>query len=326
MRRLLIPLLIVVALGIAAFAYLQKRQVDGPLGGEPVSQTIADRRAVAVIFDNLSPDARPQSGLAAASLVFETLAEGGITRFMGVYLEHDAPKLGPVRSTRTYFNSWAAGLGVIFGHDGGNVDALEQLPTLSSVFDVDADRVHGPFYRTTDRAIPHNEYTSTTALRSYAGSHGGAVSGAPSAIPHKDDAPPGQRLGRFRLNIQFSYGAYNVQWQYDPATNQYARSLGGAPATDGATGRQLAAKNVIVMRTTETPASDPYTPRAISLATTGTGVATVYEDGQAIEGHWSKSSITGTLQWLDNAGHPIALNRGATWIEVVPTGNAVTTS
>jgi hypothetical protein len=326
MRRWLIPLLIAVALGAGAYTFVAGRQVDGPLTGESTSRSVADRRAIAVIFDNFSPDARPQSGLNAASMVFETLAEGGITRLMGIYLEHDAPKIGPVRSTRTYFNSWAAGLGVIFGHDGGNVDALQELPTLTTVFNEDAGRIVGPFYRTADRAIPHNEYTSTGALRSYAEAHGGAATGAPAGIPHKSDASPGQRPIHFQLNIQFSYGDYNVVWQYDSSTNEYARFMGGSPDLDASTGHQLQAKNVIVMRTTETSAFDPYTPNSIRLGTTGTGVATVYEDGTAIEGHWSKPSTDSPLQWLDNSNKRIALNRGATWVEVVPSGNSVTTS
>jgi hypothetical protein len=326
MRRWLIPILIAVALAIGVYTYVEGRQVDGALTGESTSHAVADRRAIAVILDNFSPDARPQSGLQAASLVFETLAEGGITRFMGIYLEHDAPKIGPVRSTRTYFNSCAAGLGVIFGHDGGNVDALQELPQLTTIYNEDADRITGPFYRTTDRAIPHNEYTSTGALRSYAEAHGGATTGAPDAIPHKSDAPVGQRLAHFQLNIQFSYGDYNVMWQYNPSTNEYARFMGGSPHVDASTGRQLQAKNVIVMRTTETPAVDPYTPNSIHLGTIGTGAATVYEDGKAIEGHWSKPSAGSSLQWLDSSNNPIALNRGSTWIEVVPNGNSVTTS
>ena len=325
-RRWLIPALVAAALGVGAYAYVQNRPVDGPLTGEATSRAIADRRPIAVVVDNYSPDARPQSGLGEASLVFETLAEGGITRFMGVYLEHDAPKIGPVRSTRTYFNSWAAGLGVILGHDGGNVDALHELPTLASVYNEDNDRLTGPFYRTTDRVAPHNEFTGTEMLRSYAATHGGTTTGAPAAIPHKADASPGQRPPHFQLQVQFSSTDYNVSWQYDPGADDYARAMGGSPHIDASTGSQLRAKNVIVMRVTETPASDPYTPNSINLGTTGTGIATVYEDGRAIAGHWSKPSADSPLQWLDATNAPIALNRGATWIEVVPSENSVTTS
>jgi len=66
----------------------------GPLSGLPTRPDLAKRRPVAVVIDNFDPDARPQAGLNRASVVFETVAEGGITRFMAVYLEKDAPIVG----------------------------------------------------------------------------------------------------------------------------------------------------------------------------------------------------------------------------------------
>lgn len=321
---LLIPLLLLAALAGGVYAYMQNRATVGPLTGQPVAQDIANRRPIAVMFDNFSPDARPQSGLDRASLVFETLAEGGITRFMGVYLEHDAPMVGPVRSTRLYFNSWAAMLGVIFGHDGGNVDALQQLKTLDTIYNIDADITPQPFHRISSRQIPHNEYTSTAALRSFAQLHGGSITGSRMSLPHKSDAPLSQRPASFTLNIQFSYGDYNVTWKYDRPTNTYLRFMGGVPHVEAATGKQLGANNVVVMFAKETPATDPFTPGAIHMQTEGSGKATVYEDGTAIAGTWQKSSVDAPLHWLDSSGNDIKLNPGVTWVEVVPTGNSVT--
>lgn len=325
-KRSLLPIFLLIVVGGAAYAYVVNHRVDGPLTGQPVQRDIAGRRPVAVMLDNYSPDARPQSGLDRASLVFETLTEGGITRFMAIYLEHEAPTVGPVRSTRLYFNFWAAGLKVIFGHDGGNVDALQQLPSLSGVFNIDADRDPVPFHRTTARAVPHNEYTGTPQLRSDVSLHGGSLQGAPSPLPHKDDAPPGKRPRSFALHIAFSSADYNVDWTYDPAANDYLRSMGGTPHLEATTGKQLTAKNVVVMYTQESSAFDPFTPGAIHLRTEGTGRAVVYRDGQAVEGTWNKQSVAGALQWVDSDGSPIKLNRGNTWVEVVPAGTPVSTS
>jgi Protein of unknown function (DUF3048) N-terminal domain/Protein of unknown function (DUF3048) C-terminal domain len=327
-KRFLIILVLVVAVAagsVYAFFSTRSTSASGPLTGENVQPGVANRRPIAVTIDNISPDARPQSGLDKASLVFETLAEGGITRFMAVYLEHDAAMIGPVRSTRFYFNSWAAALGVIFGHDGGNVDALQQLPSLATVYDEDAGRVAGPFWRIAARFAPHNEYTSTQRLRDYAQAHGGDVSGVRMSLPHKDDAPLSQRPAHFTLDIQFSYGDYNVTWNYDRQANDYQRLMGGSPHVEATTGKQLVAKNLIVMFADETPASDPFTPGAIHMRTEGTGKATVYEDGTATSATWSKDSVDAPLRWMDSNGNEIKLNRGATWVEVVPVGNAVTT-
>jgi hypothetical protein len=216
-------------------------------------------------------------------------------------------------------------LGVIFGHDGGNVDALQQLPSLTTIYDVDADRAHeGPFYRVSTRVAPHNEYTSTASLRAYAESHGANINGSRMSLPHKDDAPLSPRPQSFSLSVQFSYGDYNVRWIYNRNANDYLRFMGGSPHVEATTGKQLTAKNVVVMFTQETPAPDPFTPGAIHLATEGSGQATIYQDGKAISGTWNKSGVDGPLRWLDTHGNQIPLNKGNTWVEVVPTGNQVT--
>ena len=90
----------------------------GPLSGLPTLPARVLSRPVAVTIDNYWPGARPQRALGAASLLYETLAEGGITRFMAVYLERQPAAVGPVRSTRVYFNEWADGLNAILVHAG----------------------------------------------------------------------------------------------------------------------------------------------------------------------------------------------------------------
>ena len=48
-------------------------------------------------------EARPQSGLSSADVIFETVAEGGITRFLAIFYCQNASYVGPVRSARMYF-------------------------------------------------------------------------------------------------------------------------------------------------------------------------------------------------------------------------------
>ena len=62
---------------------------------------------LAVMVDNF-PSSRPQTGLGAADIVYEALAEGGITRFLAIYASRDPELVGPVRSARHYYVYWAA--------------------------------------------------------------------------------------------------------------------------------------------------------------------------------------------------------------------------
>jgi hypothetical protein len=261
--------------------------------------------------------------LQQASLVFETVVEGGITRFMAVYIGQNPPTIGPLRSTRLYFNSWAAGLGAILVHDGGNVDALQELPSLKSVGNVDADHVFSPFWRSSSRLAPDNEYTSSNRLSSYFRQEGITTSARSVTIPTVGDVLSPVRPAPFVVHIQFSYGDYNVDWRYDPAANDFIRSASGPPSIDATTKRQLTARTVIVMQVQETPGNDPFTLFAVNLKTEGSGPAMIYQDGIAVSARWSKPSVESPLQWLDRNNRPIALDGGTTWVEAVPVGNTV---
>jgi len=107
-----------------------------PLNGAMYTKTEqavwAKRRPLVIMIEN-SPDARPHSGLNRADIVYEAIAEGGVTRFMGVYF-CDAARgnvvVAPVRSVRTYFIDWASEYGEtpLFAHVGGANCSGEKLP------------------------------------------------------------------------------------------------------------------------------------------------------------------------------------------------------
>ncbi|MDB4872444.1 MAG: hypothetical protein JWL97_3448, partial [Gemmatimonadales bacterium] len=292
----------------------------GPLSGLPTRPELAKRRPVAVVLDNYSPDARPQAGLNRASVVFETVAEGGITRFMAVFLERDAPLVGPVRSARIYFDSWAAGLNAIYGHAGGNNDALAELPSLTTITNVDG-LVSSAFWRSGDRAMPHNLYTSSTGVRAAADIRGNSV--ALTRLLHKQPAPQALRPAGGSITIDFSRMEYNVEYRYNPKCNCYPRSMSATPHMDAISLRQIAPSNVVVLYADVTPDHNSDTPGSVYVQTSGIGEALYFRDGTETRGYWQKGAASDQLQLLNLKHQPIALNPGQTWFEVVPTGNTV---
>ena len=72
-----------------------------PLNGTFVDPKSLRHRIAAVMIDNYPFDARPQSGLHDAEIVYEVEAEGGITRYLALYISPPPAKIGPVRSSRT---------------------------------------------------------------------------------------------------------------------------------------------------------------------------------------------------------------------------------
>jgi hypothetical protein len=301
--------------------------LPGPLNGLLTARAIAMRRPIAAIIDNEEPNARPQSGLAAASLVFEAPTEGGITRLMALYLEKDAPVLGPIRSARTYFISWAAGYRALFVHAGGAPNALRMLYRTPELANVEALLPSRSFYRVADRPEPDNLYSGTEAVRSIAQHNGWDGPVQFGALPHTSQEAGGSQGKVSALSFDFSTRAnpspagYSVSYQFDSTNGTYARSVGGAPAIDKETGQQIAVNNVVALLTSMTPIRGDKAGR-IRIVTVGRGRALFFMDGQVMQGTWSKPALLGPLTFRDERGRLVQFKPGTTWIEVVPPGGA----
>ena len=302
---------------------LKPTTVPSPLTGLPVSPTVAKNPVVGVVIENLDPDARPQSGLSQAGVVYEALAEGGITRFLAFFEDSLPPSIGPVRSLRPYFIDWALEFNSPVIHAGGSAEALADVGPLG-LKDINA-LYGGPskyFMRTTDRVAPHNLYTTganvSAALQAYG--FNGPPTFTPS--PRKKDQPT-QTPAHPDINIDYSYNGYQVEYKYEYACNCYNRFLAGAPHIDRNTGQQIQVKNVVVEYMPITYGVSPSGEQTVTMATPGSGQAIVFRDGGAVTGTWSKSTHTQRTQLLDGNGKPIPLDAGNTWYSIVPTTKTV---
>lgn len=310
--------------------------VTGPLDGEPTLRSDAQRRAIAVTIDNYYPDARPQTGLGDASLVFETLVEGGYTRLLAVYLEHNPTVVGPVRSTRIYFDDWAAAYHAVLVHVGGNDDADAQLWQMRPVYNLDEGSTpfmlansNSYYWRSATRWAPDNMYASVSRLRAYAASRRQDWRYSSAWLPHKALEPASDRGRSGTLTITFvdplyswvpANPGYQVQFRFDPASDSYVRVDGGAIQIDAATHQPISARNVVVMHT---GAGAPdlaagTTVDAVSIPVIGSGSAEFYRDGWVEHGTWRQKDTLAPLQFLNRQGTPVTFNPGQTWIEVLP--------
>lgn len=301
------------------------RTAPSPLTGVAVAPEVAAKPIVGVVIENLNPDARPQSGLSEAGVVYEALAEGGITRFLAFFLDNRPPSIGPVRSLRTYFVDWSLEFNSPVAHAGGNADALDQVGPLN-LKDINALN-GGPsqyFFRTTDRYAPHNLYTTGAKLDGALAADGYTKPTSFAVSPRKIDAPTASPA-HGDINIDYSYNGYQVEYKYNQACNCYDRFLGGAPHVDRNSDKQIQVKNVVVEYM---PTSYGYTrlpgEQTVMMSTPGTGKAIVFRDGGAVEGTWGKSGHADRTKLLDAAGKEIPLNKGSTWYAIVPTTKTVT--
>lgn len=333
--------------------------INGEMNGKTQKAKWDKRRVLGVMVEN-HKEARPQSGISAADVVYEAVAEGGITRFLLVYYCHDAPYIGPVRSARVHFMKMLREYGnyPLYAHVGGAncdeetgsgcgngapADALGLITELgwSGYNDMNQFSVPFPvFYRDPDRlpgvATEHTVYSSTAKLWDYARTKrelsnvdDKGVKWDTTFTPWKfqDDASTSDRGATAKISFGFwnSFASdYSVVWAYNKKTNVYTRENSGAPHLDKNTGKPLQAKDVIIVFADESPANDGYDGGHILYDLTGTGDALVFQNGKSITATWKKKDEETRMKWYDEQGKEIALVRGKVFVEILPTGNKVT--
>ncbi|MBI2600735.1 DUF3048 domain-containing protein [Candidatus Daviesbacteria bacterium] len=317
-----------------------------PLNGEMRTKKAREfwekRRPLAVMIENHS-ESRPQSGLSVADIVYEAVAEGGISRFMALfYCNLSDTQVGPVRSARTYFLDWLGEYDALYSHVGGAntpgpADALGQIIKYN-VKDLNQFSIGFPvFWRDYQRlghsvATEHTMYSTTQKLWEIGAKRGWTATDSAGIAwnknfvewKFKDGQPNTAGTSEVTVNFWESQPAYRVIWNYDPSSNTYKRKNGGEAHMDLNYNTQLAPRVVIVQFEKESNANDGY-PGNVHLlyATSGTGKALVFQDGKVVEGKWSKLSRTARSKFLDSSGKEIALSRGQIWIQTVPEGSKV---
>ena len=269
-----------------------------------------------IMIEN-SPDARPQSGLKDAGVVFEAVAEGGITRFLTLFQEAQPDYVGPVRSVRPYYLAWLQGFDAAVAHVGGSGEALQKIKT-DGIKDLDQFYNGGPFQRVSGRYAPHNVYTSLGALIALGKTKGYNTSNFTGFTrkTEKPIVPPTARV----IDLNISGPLYNVHYDYDANNVRYLRSMAGRPHTDEKSGEQIAPKVVIAL-----VMSKGIHPDGIHTVygTIGTGKAFIFQDGGVTEGTWAKGTDKEQFVFKDAAGVLIGLNPGQTWISIVGAPNNV---
>lgn len=340
-----------------------------PINGQMYTKAEKDiwmtKRPIVAVIEN-HEESRPQSGLDRADVVYEAVAEGGITRFLAVFycgVADNNYTIGQIRSARVYFINFALGYGTnpLFVHWGGannidnsmpggvkkkgdidpRVDAyklLEKVGWVNGRYGSDmngATNTGYPALYTDDRrmslATEHQKVGSTDKIYEeatkrgfdYKDSDGNTWDDTFVMWKFKD----GKAISSPKYqNITFEFWSnkpdYNVEWKYDQANNDYSRFNGGEAHKDLESSEQLKAKNIVIMFVKEEGPVD--NEHHMLYTVTGTGDATIFQNGDVIEGSWEKVKATDQLKVLDGNGDEIEFVRGQTWIEVLPLGNDVT--
>lgn len=295
------------------------------LTGVATDQASAIRHPLAITVEN-DPNARPQSGLDKADIVYETVYDPAeTTRFLAIYSSKEAEKIGPIRSARTFFVDWAHGYNAYLAHWGGNIDALDKIKA-EKILDLDEFAYSSAFWReaSTGLALEHTGYTSTVKLRDQATKNNYPTTNSFAVYKFKDDADLTIRPESQKITVNFSGANYKVTYDYDKATNLYKRSIAGKPHLDKITKDVISPKNLIAMVVARKPVMTRINEEGYAMTTVGSGVAKFYIDGKETVGTWKKTSAAEREIFYDAAGQEIVFDRGQSWISVVADISKVT--
>ncbi len=330
-----------------------------PLTGMPLDNAdLAKSPVYCVQTPNGTDGARPQSGINEAGVVFEAIAEAGITRFAAIYQNPTTSVIGPIRSLRMYYLEWDTPFNCTVVHAGGADDAIAALRAGGYG---DLDESYTYMYRGTYGARRWNNlFTTSSLLKKYSadsGKNSSEVKGFTRMTPEESEksralasadeilditTPAKGDTSKTSVktpSITMNFGGvpnYNPHYEYDVNTNTYVRSytsgvshdvyhckaedLGKKNPEDVCTLGQLTPSVVIAMMVAERRASDNYHENIDAI---GSGDAYIFQNGTAIKGAWKKTSREDQIKFTDTDGKEIKLAPGQTFISAVPNYGSV---
>ena len=271
------------------------------------------QRPLAVMINN-APAARPQSGLSAADIIIEVLAEGGITRFIAIFQsEGGAETVGPIRSIRPYLIELGESYDGVLIHAGGSPEAYSILQKQRKQH-MDEISNGGPyFWRSKERKAPHNLYTSVDKLREGTDKKGYSHEFQSPVYKYDEagDTSNGESVKQFELH--YLLNSYKVTYDYDEVSGRYMRMVNGKPDQDKDNGSQLGASNIIVAGADHKVLDDVG---RLSVNVDHGGEAMLFQKGKMIRGQWIRKE--GDIIRFVKDGREMNLVPGKTFISIVP--------
>lgn len=278
-----------------------------PLTGLPDRLGVTKHRSALTIKIDNTPQAEPQYGIEKADVIYEEIAEGGITRLAAIFNSVLPTMVGPVRSVRKTDRDIVDPIGGVFACSGGAQYALQSIAT-APVKLVDQANAGAAMFRDYHRYAPHNLYANAVLLMAR-----GGTPRPPRPLFHYSNSVrrvQGRPIASFVVGFAAGFA---VSYQWNNTTKSWARSIFGQPDVT-AGGQRLSPTNVIVMTVHYLGGVGVEGSEAQML---GTGPVEVFSNGRMQRGRWTRVSRFGRTVYRSTTGKFIALRPGQTWVELL---------
>ena len=329
--------------------------VYSDLTGLEISKELKNAPTFCIQTPNGMDGARPQAGLDQAGVVFEAIAEAGITRFAAIYQNPSSAVIGPIRSLRMYYLQWDTPFDCTIVHAGGADDAIAALKS-GKYRELDENYTY--MYRgTAGGRLWNNLFTTANYLAQVGSNQKSEIKGFARMTPEEaakdrvdnlvsdelvitesSDSDTSEVIPTAsEIELHFSgVASYDVAYNYNPKTNSYDRgytngtkheiyvcpetNLGEVNPEDKCKLQQLSPAVVVAMIVKEKRASDNYHE---DITTTGSGNVYIFQNGYVIKGTWKKDSAADQIKFYDKNNEEIKLAPGQTFIEAIPNYGSV---
>ena len=306
----------------------KNEEVQGPINpltGEKVSEDMSQKRPYCVMINNHS-DARPSVGLSNASIIYEALAEGGITRVMAVFNDVDGITIGSIRSSRPYYISLAQSYDAIYVHAGGSEQAYSDLKSLG-INNIDGVRGSRSgeascFYRDKTRLaegrnLEHTLFAEGSKLASFAAANYELdhASGYDTTYGLHFSDKAAEQCTSESTDFRVYYSSYSTNFIYNSEKKCYNAYMSGEEYKDGGNNSSIDLANVIVLNV-PTHSYDSYGRQEMEV--TGSGTGYFFTNGKYVKINWTRADRADNFHYTLKDGTPLELSVGKTWISIAP--------
>lgn len=335
--KMLVIILILLIIVAAILLYLKSKDVENEgennsflsslIQEEPKEEIkiySGTDRPIAVMIDNVG-DARPQTGLNDAYMVYEIIVEGQQTRLMALFKGVDLDKIGPVRSSRHYFLDYALENDAIYVHYGWSPKAKSDITSLGVKNINGINESSKSFWRVKDKSAPHNVVTSTKKILEIAKRKGYSTTSSKESVLNYTSEEVDLEEGISATNIKLPYSnSYSVSYKYDTETKKYTRYYNKTVQKDWKTKETVQTKNIIITFAKNTPLNDGSGKDRQNLLNIGTLDGYYITNGKATKIKCYKSSRKEQTVYKDLEGNEIKVNDGNTFVQIVPIDSKIT--
>ncbi len=302
-----------------------KPEYKSALTGLPVdSEEDENRRPVAVMINNIKK-ALPQYGLSKASIVFEALAEGGITRLLAVFEDvSEVPQIGTIRSSRPIYLDLAESIDAVYVHIGASPEAYSRIANDGiDSYDLIDGKNNAMYWRDKSRiqssGYEHSVFTSgdklaekflNDGIRMTRSSKYGKMFNFSETIPSygvKDATKISAKFSSYKT------GTYT----YDESIGLYRIGQYGTSHIDAETGNQLAFKNVFILRMNSYVIAGDTAGR-LRFESVGEGTGYYFVNGGKRAITWKRGAKDAPFKFYDASGAELEVFPGDSYIAIVP--------